>query len=230
MKCVLFDLDNTLTHRNDSILTYVDRFLLDFADSLCSSISPMSLYERIVVADNGGYSGHDARCRQIRQLDIWSQAAPTESALFEHWDTWFPSNPSPMPYVVEALEELKNAGFTLGVITNGDSDVQRRKINALGITDYFDSILASEDIGISKPDARVFYAALEQMGCQAEHAVYVGDHPVNDYAGAKAVGMTPIWVRGFMAWPADQEKYRYHADSLREVVDVIFGLNSTVLT
>jgi putative hydrolase of the HAD superfamily len=53
--------------------------------------------------------------------------------------------------------------YTLGVVTNGNADVRR-----LGLADYFKFALCAEDIGIAKPDARLFHEALQRGGVSAE--------------------------------------------------------------
>lgn len=60
----------------------------------------------------------------------------------------------------------------------------------------FDTILISEIEGISKPDLRIFRRACEQLNTDPAQAVYVGDHPEVDVAGARAAGMRTVWRRG----------------------------------
>src|SRR5690606_32190371 len=78
--------------------------------------------------------------------------------------------------------------FALGVVTNGNADVAR-----LGLADYFKFALCAEDIGIAKPDARLFHEALQRGGATAHTAVHVGDHPGDDIAGAQQAGLRAVW-------------------------------------
>src|SRR3546814_84134 len=91
------------------------------------------------------------------------------------------------PEVQPTLEVLANH-FALGVVTNGNADVRR-----LGLADYFKFALCAEDIGIAKPDARLFYEALQRGGATAQTAVHIGDHPGDDIAGAQQVGFGANW-------------------------------------
>ncbi len=84
---------------------------------------------------------------------------------------------SVFPEVEPTLEILANH-YALGVVTNGNADVRR-----LGLADYFKFALCAEDIGIAKPDARLFHEALQRGGVSAEAAVHIGDHPGDDIAG-----------------------------------------------
>ena len=65
--------------------------------------------------------------------------------------------------------------------------------------------------------ARVFEAILEALDADAEDAVYVGDHPVNDVQGAIDAGLGAIWMRGWQDWPADQAPAEFVVDRLAEV-------------
>ena len=78
--------------------------------------------------------------------------------------------------------------YALGVVTNGNADVRR-----LGLADYFKFALCAEDIGVAKPDARLFHEALQRGGATAETAVHIGDHPGDDIAGAQQAGLRAIW-------------------------------------
>ena len=91
------------------------------------------------------------------------------------------------PDVEPTLEILANQ-FALGVVTNGNADVRR-----LGLADYFKFALCAEDIGIAKPDARLFHEALQRGGATAQTAVHIGDHPGDDIAGAQQAGLRAVW-------------------------------------
>uniref|UniRef100_UPI002AB0AEED HAD family hydrolase n=1 Tax=Pseudomonas paraveronii TaxID=3040598 RepID=UPI002AB0AEED len=90
--------------------------------------------------------------------------------------------------------------FLLGGITNGNADVQR-----VGLADYFPFALRAEDIGIAKPDARLFHEALQRGGVDASAAVHVGDHPGDDIAGAQQAGLRAVWFNPTgKAWEGDK--------------------------
>ncbi|KRW61342.1 HAD family hydrolase [Pseudomonas sp. TTU2014-080ASC] len=78
--------------------------------------------------------------------------------------------------------------FQLGVITNGNADVRR-----IGIDAYFQFALSAEELGIGKPDPIPFNEALKRSGSKAELSVHIGDHPIDDIAGAQGAGLRAIW-------------------------------------
>lgn len=102
------------------------------------------------------------------------------------------------PDVQPTLEVLANQ-YRLAVLTNGNADVRR-----LGLADYFQFALCAEDLGVGKPDPRPFREALRRAGVEADQAVHVGDHPVDDIQGAQAAGLRAVWYnpRG-LAWQGE---------------------------
>ena len=102
----------------------------------------------------------------------------------------------------EAEPMLQNLyqNFILGIITNGNADVQR-----IGLADYFQFALCAEDIGIAKPDVRIFQEALHRTGVETSRAVHIGDHPVDDIAGAQQACLRAVWFnpRG-KVWEGDK--------------------------
>jgi putative hydrolase of the HAD superfamily len=99
------------------------------------------------------------------------------------------------PGVPAALELLRGAGATLGVITNADGAV-RDGLASLGIARYLDVVMTPSKAGVTKPDRRIFEAALQEAGVPASRAWHVGDDPVGDAGGAKAAGLSPVLIRG----------------------------------
>lgn len=85
-------------------------------------------------------------------------------------------------------------GFSLGIISNGDSIQQRQKLTALAISHRFDCVLVSGDIGVAKPDAKIFHAACELAGRRPADCLYVGDNPKVDARGAAKAGLASIWL------------------------------------
>jgi 2-haloalkanoic acid dehalogenase type II len=99
----------------------------------------------------------------------------------------------PYPEAVAALEGLRGR-VPLGVVTNGMEGHQRAKLDAAGLTGLFDAVVTSAAVGASKPDPRIFHAALERLGCRPAEAVMVGDNPLRDVAGAQQAGLRGVWI------------------------------------
>lgn len=95
------------------------------------------------------------------------------------------------PDVVPCFERLRNAGIKLAVISNWDYSLHR-VLAMFGLQSYLDVALASLEEGVEKPDPRLFRIALERLGTEPSDTVHVGDHPVDDVAGAESAGIRPI--------------------------------------
>jgi putative hydrolase of the HAD superfamily len=110
----------------------------------------------------------------------------------------------------------------LGLITDGRVDVQRRKIEALGVADLVDAAIVTAELGagFSKPHPAAYRVALGRLGVDAAEAVYVADNPVKDFIGARSVGMASVRLRRPNGIYADLEPAsREHSPDL-EITDL----------
>jgi putative hydrolase of the HAD superfamily len=106
--------------------------------------------------------------------------------------------------VPTCLDELCNS-YTLGLITNGASCLQREKLATAGLSDYFKTVVVSGEFGVGKPDPSIFKHALSLLGSDPEHAVMIGDSLPRDVDAAIAAGLHGVWVnRSGQPRPADR--------------------------
>jgi len=84
--------------------------------------------------------------------------------------------------------------FPLALVTNGIAAVQRRRFAASPITPFFQAVVISEEVGIAKPDPRIFAPALKKIGVEAGEVLYVGDSVTSDMAAARNAGMDFCWL------------------------------------
>jgi HAD superfamily hydrolase (TIGR01509 family) len=93
--------------------------------------------------------------------------------------------------VVPALEELRSRGLRLVVVSNSNGTL-RRSFERLGMASHFACIIDSHDVGVEKPDARLFDAAVAQSGATRESTIHVGDLFEVDVVGARAAGIRGV--------------------------------------
>jgi putative hydrolase of the HAD superfamily len=93
----------------------------------------------------------------------------------------------------ETLEALHARGYRLGVVSNADGRV-RRLLEDAGLASRLDFILDSAELGIEKPDPRIFLVATARLGLPPAVCAYVGDIYDVDVVGAQAAGMEPILI------------------------------------
>jgi putative hydrolase of the HAD superfamily len=91
------------------------------------------------------------------------------------------------------VRELRRAG-AVGLLTNGESGIQREKLASAGFADMFDAVVVSGDIGFGKPSQAPFRHVLARLGVAASDSVMVGNSVRSDILGAQAVGMRAILV------------------------------------
>ncbi|CAN5349808.1 HAD family hydrolase [soil metagenome] len=92
------------------------------------------------------------------------------------------------------LAALQDRGLRIGLITNGDIVFQTAKIDAVGLTDHLDHVIASGEVGVAKPDPAIFELAAERFNVPVAGACYVGDRLRTDALGAVAAGMLGVWL------------------------------------
>jgi putative hydrolase of the HAD superfamily len=218
-KAILFDLDDTLTDRLQSVAHYAERFQRDFTAHLASTTAS-HIATAVLAAGVRGYRPRDEVLQDFSQRLPW-QTVPDLSSLRIHWGSCYARSVVARAGLDATLCALYAQGIRLGIVTNGETAFQEPKIKRLSIRHYLSTVVISEAVQMQKPDPRIFVHALSEIGCQASEAWFVGDHPVNDVLGAAAVGLRPIWLTGVCPWPADRPEPHGQIAALGELVALV---------
>jgi len=190
IRAVLFDLDGTLYDRDRLASDLFHAQYAAFAHEL-RGIAYERFLRDAVAMDDHGYGVKEDGYRALVQS--WGlDAALADRLIADFWAS-YDSHCKLGDDVRHTLAELRRRGLKLGVITNGPSAMQRRKLAVLGVEHSFDAILVSEEEGVRKPDAEIFRRALGRCGVAAHEALFVGDHPVADVEGAHRAGLLAVW-------------------------------------
>jgi len=125
----------------------------------------------------------------------------------------------PLPGAVALLEAARGAGVPVAVVTNNLRREQQLKLDRCGLTALVTSLVTSEEVGVAKPSAAIFEAALTRVGARAAEAVMLGDAWAADIAGARAAGIRAVWLnrRGLPSPDAAVEEI----SSLEPTADVL---------
>ena len=134
----------------------------------------------------------------------------------------------PFPFTRPMLLELREKGIKTGLITNGSHELQYKKLAMVGIDDCFDSIIATRDIGVHKPERGPFDIMSARLGLENGECLYIGDNPLNDVEASRRAGYIPVWIRTTGVWCYPEfEKPELQADTVEEIPAIIEKLNST---
>lgn len=188
---ILFDLDNTLIDRQHSIReTFKELIQFDHG------VFDATILDDLMLWDHYGY--HDKAYVFEHYTQKYSTHFENKQAFhsfivnhqFRHV-TLFEGNE-------RTLRELAQR-YTLGIITNGNSIGQRRKMDQAlhGLQDLFEVVLVSGDRNIHKPDRRIFKEALDILDKRPEEVMYVGDNIEADIYGSRNAGLTPVWINPY---------------------------------
>lgn len=132
-----------------------------------------------------------ATFRQAGVFDRFTNFTDFFAELYNHFATaqpWFI-----YPDVLPALEQWRRIGIQLGIVSNFDSRLYS-VLKALKLEEFFTSITISTEVGFAKPDPQIFMTALQKHYCEPQDAWHIGDSFKQDYQGAKAAGLRPIFL------------------------------------
>lgn len=122
--------------------------------------------------------------------------------------------------VAPALASLRSRGLGVGVMSDADCAWLHASIAHNGLE--LDAVVCSEDVRCYKPNRAPFLAIADALGVEPAEAMYVGDTPRLDVAGARDAGMRAVWLnRRELTWPDDLAPPAYTIDSLLELTDLI---------
>ena len=128
---------------------------------------------------------------------------------------------SPVKGVTDLLEDLSKR-YLIGVLTNGFTEVQYRKLHSTGLDRYIQRMVISDEIGIQKPDARIFRYAEQETGATPETTIMIGDNPDNDIQGALNAGWRAIYFDcKSKPFSSNSPNYLGHTVSLKAIPDLI---------
>ena len=140
-----------------------------------------------------------------------------------------------IPDAGEVVQELKSRGYVLALVADGPVGTFRNVLTRHNLYDCFDVFAISEQVGVEKPDPRMFITALDQLGTQRQdygRVMMVGNNLARDIKGANALGMISVWLN----WsprrskvPADaSEVPQYTIVNPRELIPLVSLLDGSV--
>jgi putative hydrolase of the HAD superfamily len=129
-------------------------------------------------------------------------AEKTERLIYRGWEPVF-KKVRLFPHVFETLQTLRENGISLGILSDFPP---LAKLENLGLSGFWDTVLCSEEIGRLKPDPLPFRELARRMGFPPEEMLYVGNSFSYDVLGAKKAGMKAAWITSRFRSPRSGEE------------------------
>lgn len=208
---LLVDLDNTLVDRAFAFNQWAAEFVRDVGGSAAD-------VAWLIEADGDGYQPRESLATAINARFETSYGIPAliELLLHEHVGAMVLDSAT-----AAALDNARNHGWKIGVLTNGTVSQQMLKVKTTGLEKYVDAVVISEAEGVKKPDPRIFHLAAERVGVGLTGSWMVGDHPTADISGGRGVGLATGWVSRGRGWPSGLEPPSLSGRTAAEVIGAI---------
>lgn len=197
---VVFDLDHTLFDRYATFEALQTDFYTELKKYLSEDATPRDIYVSMVEGDKRFlYQSWESLSKFVISQDFFIEKI-SEKDFIDIIFSCFSRKAVPYSFTLPMLEALRKRGFKLGLITNGKSKLQRKKLSMLGLENSFDEILISEEFGERKPNTSIFSEMSKRLSIPPCDLVYVGDHPINDIDAASKAGYKTVWVKTNGTW------------------------------
>jgi len=210
---VMLDLDNTLLDRHAAVAAWATEFASERA------LKPGAA-EWMMTQDQDGYADRRTVFETIREE---FNLEPSIESLLADYRRRVIELSALTPGATQCLGLLRAAGYLTAIVSNGSSGQQHSKIDALGLRGLVDAVVVSGDLGIKKPDARVFQAAATATGSRLVGSWMVGDSPTHDIVGGSLCGTKTAWLNRGRSWIESAAEPTINISSLTELVPAIMA-------
>ncbi len=200
IKCITFDLDDTLWAVNPVIIAAnktLYQWLSENAELFvkCYKLRDFEVLKQQALQQSPDI-GHSVTLIRLKQLEIGLLAAgyPQEQAValsHQAFEVFIEARNQVelFEHARGVLEKLRQSGYLIGALSNGNADVNR-----VGLGDLFDFALNADGVGKEKPHPLMFEQMLHSNQLRPEQVIHIGDNPIADVQGAQELGMATIWI------------------------------------
>ena len=186
---LLFDLDQTILDRNSSLIQFIN-WQVNFFQLVPQALKKSFISRFIELDDHGNVWKDIVYKKLIKEFDIQKY---TTDELLESYIADFNKFSIGFENIQKVISRLYEKGYRIGLVSNGKTPFQEHNFYALGLTEYFSTIIISEVVGLRKPDEGIFEHACNQLNCYAFDCIFVSDNLKADIEGAKKYGMKTIF-------------------------------------
>ena len=216
MKAVIFDLDGTLIN---SVIPFekMKQMMIAYLESV--GVSPGLLNDCMLNFEITGKAEEDLRAKGFPEEQIRTILGRV-SEIMNRVELESVDSAAATEGVREALRDLKANGLKLGVMTRGCREYAQKVLGRFGLREYFDAVVARDDVEKPKPNPEHAFHLLSLLGVSAAEALYVGDH-WSDAECAKHAGLGFVLFRrpGQETRPPGESSFKA-VDDIRDVVSL----------
>lgn len=198
IEALTFDVGGTLAEGEFDLESYRAE-LIEYLRNLGFEVSPEG-YRRVMSSALQRLRDRRRKFLEMKFEEFYSGVldglgVPPRQEILDGVQTIYRRNfpQAPKPGARETLRELGKV-YKLGVISNSMSGAPRDFLKREGLAGYFEVIIISRDVGIRKPNPKIFSIALQRLGVRPSEAAHVGNSLEEDVAGAKGAGMKAVLV------------------------------------
>lgn len=203
IRAVIFDLDDTLVDHTTAIRAAVTE-LYGQRPELASKFADEAAFQKAwVEVQDKHYPGYlrgtltHAEQKILRVRELWQPLANLSDEgcfqIYDHFQTLYAKNWKLFPDVFPCLEAIQP--MKVGLISNGWGKQQREKLGLEGLVKKIEIVVISSEVGMAKPDPRIFQMVCAALKVAPAEAMYVGDLYDLDVEGPRRAGLTPVWLR-----------------------------------
>ena len=178
VKAVVFDLDDTLYMENEFV-EYGLKNAANVAETVYGIVNANEKIRSLYQESKANVFDRLVNAEKIKDKEI------AVAGLVKAYRNCEPKSLRCNPGVLDLLKTLKKKEMHTGIITDGFADVQKSKIKALGIQEYIDKIVITDELGgvqCRKPNPIGFEKMLKMLDVKPQEMVYIGDNPNKDFA------------------------------------------------
>lgn len=226
---LVWDLDDTIYQQSDQFNKSTNRLLNKeiFDDNKGYEI--FKKYSEITFEEfkNGLFNTEEMRIQRIKRtlIELGYPISRDQAILWQEYYLEEQYSLTLSKNMEKILDECKEKNIELGIITNGPSQHQRRKIEALNLEKWIseDMIVVSGDDNVHKPDQRIFKKFSKNITGNYR-VVYIGDNYENDILGAYKFGWDTVWFNLDGKENISQNKATYEVENYEDLHNLIHAL------
>jgi putative hydrolase of the HAD superfamily len=244
---VIFDLDDTLIDWSKPAIAWTDylkaktdnvrNYLVSHGHSVPPSKEFFAIFDQTVRSawEHAKESWiipslGDLMCRALAELGLEIGRLSMDELLAAYGWSPYPGVVA-YPQAIPLLAELRRRGYRLGLVTNSLIPMAMRdvELREYDLIKYLDARLSSGDVGVLKPHPAIYHRVLEMLQTSPERAVFIGDRPANDIAGANEAGLISVLFDApHLAFDLDGVVPDYTITSLDQLLPILDELEREV--